>query len=183
MHWIALGVPAAGRAGEHLVPRAEAGQRPVHPHPVLLAAGDQLAQRKLGQQLVDLVGVNASAARVTGSPGVRSAVGGLEQRVAPGAGHPGRGALHQLRADQQVVGQFALALAGVQLGLDGVPPGVDRVAPAVDPVGPQPDAVGSERAVENVGLHAVRTHRHMQRLDPDRRFDRGLGDRAAPASP
>ena len=47
VHRIAVGVPAAGRARKHLVPGPEAGQRPVHPHPVLLAAGDQLAQRKL----------------------------------------------------------------------------------------------------------------------------------------
>ena len=40
-------VPAAGRAGEQLVPRTEPGQGPIHPHAVLLAAGDQFAQRVL----------------------------------------------------------------------------------------------------------------------------------------
>ena len=54
VHRVAVGVPAAGRTRKHLVPGAEAGQRPVHPDAVLLAAGDQFAQRILRQQFVDL---------------------------------------------------------------------------------------------------------------------------------
>ena len=40
-------VPAAGGPREELVPRAEPGQRAIDPHAVLLAAGDQFAQRIL----------------------------------------------------------------------------------------------------------------------------------------
>jgi len=47
VHRVALGVPATGRSRKHLVPRAEASQRPVHPDAVLLTARDQFAQRIL----------------------------------------------------------------------------------------------------------------------------------------
>ncbi|CAG7261672.1 hypothetical protein PICSAR26_03906 [Mycobacterium avium subsp. paratuberculosis] len=135
VHGVAVVVPAAGRAGEHLIPGAEAGQRPIHPDPVLLAAGQQIAQRILRQDLLDF---RRQRQRRPGDrvPGGAQRGRGGQQRFAPGARHTRGGALEQLRADQQIVGQLRLALAGVQLGDQPVPPGVDRVAPAVHPEGP-----------------------------------------------
>ena len=136
VHGFALGVPPAGRAGKHLVPGAEAGQRPIHPDPVLLAAGDQFAQRILGQNFVDFrcQGQRGAGDRIPGAPQRRR---GRQQRVAPRARHPGGGALEQRGAEQEIVGQFRLALARLELGNQAMPPRVDRVTPAVDPEGPQ----------------------------------------------
>src|SRR6185312_8878210 len=66
---------------------------------------------------------------------------------------------------QKIVGQFLLALTGVQFGDQPMPPGVNRVAPPVDAESPQPDPVGGEPAVKHIGFQ---THRHRQRqwLDP-----------------
>ena len=164
VHGVAVGVPAAGRTRKHLVPGAEPGQRPIHPDPVLLAAGDQVPQRIVVQELVDLGSQRQRGAghRIAGRAQRR---GGSQQRIATCARHPRRGALEQRGADQQIVGQLLFALAGIQLGDQPVPPGVNRVTPAVDPEGPQPDPVGGELAVEDVGLQAHR-HRQLQRLDP-----------------
>ena len=119
-------------------------------------------------------GVNAGRGAGNRIAGSSQRFRGLQQRLAPGAGNPGRGPLHQLRPDQQIVGQLALALTGIEFGLDGVAPGVDRVAPAVDPIRPQPDRVRSERPMEDVRLVA-RRHRHMQRLDPEGRVGSRVG--------
>ena len=110
-------------------------------------------------------GASASAVRVTGSPGVRNAAAAASSGSRPRPRHTGGGALEQCGADQQVVGQFSLALAGVQLGDQPVPPGVNRVTPPVDPEGPQTDPVGRELTVEDVGFQAHR-HGQRQRLDP-----------------
>ena len=137
VHRVALAVPAAGRAGEHLVPGAEPGQRTVHPDAVLLAAGDQLAQRILGRGARR---PRRPARAPRGSPDRRARAVRPRPRAAVRGwrGDAGGGALQQLRADQQVVGQFALALAGVQFGRRRSCRQVcDRVAPAVDPEGPQ----------------------------------------------
>ena len=92
VHGVARGVPATGGPGKDLVPRAEPSQRPVHPDPVLLAAGDQFAQRIGLQELGHLRRQRGAGAgeRVTGlaQPARR-----LDQGIAVLPGHARRGAL------------------------------------------------------------------------------------------
>ena len=70
---------------------------------------------KLRQEFLDFGSQRQRGAghRVPGGP---QRCGGRQQRIAPLARHPRRGTLEQRGADQQVVGQFLLTLAGVQLG-------------------------------------------------------------------
>jgi hypothetical protein len=70
VHRMPVGVPTAGGPREHLVPGAEPGQRPVHPHAVLITAGEHFAQGVLRQQLGDLLGQCRAGPgeRIAGSP-------------------------------------------------------------------------------------------------------------------
>ena len=139
---IALGVPTAGRSRKHFVPRTEPGQRPIHPHAVLLTARDQFAQRILREHLGNLWRKSGARAgeRIPGGTKPRRRV---DQGKAVLAWCARRGPLQELRADEQVVRQLSFALAGVQLGGDVLAPRRDRIAPAVDAEGPQPDAAGT----------------------------------------
>ena len=139
VHRLAVGVPSAGRARKHLVPRAEAGQRPIHPYPELLAAGDQFAQR-IRTSISSISGASASAARVTGSPGVRNAAAAASSGSRPRAARrwrPARTACAPISRslDSSVSPCPASSLATI------MPPGPDRITPAVHPERPQPDPV------------------------------------------
>ena len=74
-------VPPAGGPRKHLVPGAETGQPAIHPDAVLLAAGDQFAQRILIQQLGHL-GRQRRTRPGERVAGLAQRRGGLDQRVA-----------------------------------------------------------------------------------------------------
>jgi hypothetical protein len=160
-------VPAARGSGEELVPGTEPGQRPVHPHAVLLTAREYFAQRVLIEQVGHL---GRQRRADTGERVARFAQPccRLSQWIAMLTRHPGGCALQQPRTDQQIVGQFRLALPGVEFGGHPAPPRGDRIAPAVHPERPQPDAVGHELAVEHI-RGSTRHHRHLLGLHPQRR--------------
>jgi hypothetical protein len=166
----AVGGPVADHralgAGEELVPGAVERPRPVDPHLVARAAGDQLAHRVVVQHLLQ-----------RGREGRRDPGGELlrpvAQRGGGGAdgvavllrallGHP----VEQPRALLEVVGEVLGALAGGDLHLDGVVPGGQRVAPRLDAEAPPPLAVGGDDGEPPVGLLAVALHadeRHVAR--------------------
>ena len=166
---VAVVVPATGGPGEELIPRTEPGQRPVHPHAVLLTAREHFAQGVLVEQFDDLgcqrrAGTGERVSRLA-QPRRR-----LQKRIAQLAGRAGGGAFQQPRTDQQIVGQLRLTLPRVELGGDPAPPRGDRIAPAVHPERPQTHAVGNELSVEHV-RRAARGHRYELRLHPCRWAD------------
>ncbi len=154
VHRVAVGVPAAGRARKHLVPGAEAGQRPIHPDPELLAPGDQFAQRDTPPAVRRRrVPVPARC----GSPDPRAPA---TPPRPPAAGRAARAAHrwpHAPTGRRRPAGRWTAPFRpgpASSLATQPVPPGVHRVPPAVDPERPQPDPVGSELAVEDVGFLA-----------------------------
>jgi hypothetical protein len=144
-------VPCTG--WEQLVPGAEPRQRPVDPHAVLLAAGDQLTKRILGQQCGHVRRERGArpGERVTG---LTQLLRRLDEGIAVLARDAGGGPLEKLRTDEKVVVQLGLALARVQLRGDVLAPGGDRIAPAVHSERPQSDGIGDELPVEDIGFPA-----------------------------
>ena len=164
VHRVAVGVPATGRAGKHLVPRAEPGQRPVHPDAVLLAAGDQVAQRIVAPGSLRSRG---PAPARCGSPDPRACAAPRRRPAAARAVRAARRSRRARTARRRPAGRWTVRSRPdrrpVWRPARGARCESDR--PSRRPGRSTTRPVGGELAVENVGLLTHR-HRQRQRLDP-----------------
>ena len=167
---VAVVVPATGGPGEELVPRAEPGQRPVHPDAVLLTARDHFAQRILRRAVRRPRRASAAPARVNGSPGSRSRAaasksGSRSLRGVPAAARSSSRAPTSRSLDSSASPWPASSLAVTprrHVAIGSPQPSTRNVH--------RPDAVGNELAVEHV-RRAARGHRYELRLHPCRWAD------------